>query len=556
MDIIKTFVLNNTTHTINILYKDGIPLFRADEVGRVLGLKEIRSSLRNFDEDEKGVFTVPTRGGPQEVIVLTEDGVIQLLCQSRKDVAKPFRKWICKVVKAIGETGMYDHGEYLKKLQRAQDEQHIGQVQQLQEEKDQFMTEMQQEKLLLKSLKDELAVKKHRDLINTFDKKKIVYIAHIRDAEDDQQLIKIGSSDNIRQRSTQLKKDYGSCTFLEVYECNLNKNFERYIQNSELIKRHKYTGVIWEDRKSNEVFLLDQSGLQTCINIAMRNVKKFRTETIEQVVVGLVDDVRIIKEAVVPASAPASAPAIETENLKHARDDDDSGNDDDEVVPPAKRPSQRGAASRGKTAMKVQQYSADGKELIKTYSQIIDAERESGLDVCQNSLRGAAHNATTYKGFRWAFMERNQPDDTVQELTETMDGVRLRTGWVTALDLEKTNVINVTLSAKQMAHSIGKLDQSRLSKAIRDGSVYEGRYYKLWADVSQELRDTYKGALPKGESRGNVKKVKQIDPKTGKVVKIWTARHHVATDMKVSQKRLRQSIAAGIEMNGFIWQDA
>jgi hypothetical protein len=137
-----------------------------------------------------------------------------------------------------------------------------------------------------------------------------------------------------------------------------------------------------------------------------------------------------------------------------------------------------------------------------------------------------------------------------------MDGVRLRTGWVAAIIVEQTCVVNVTLSAKQMAHAIGKVDQSRLSKAIRDKSVYENRYYKLWADVPQELKDTYEGVLPKGESRGNVKKVKQIDPKTGTVIKVHTARHHVATDMQVSQKRLRQCIASDLEMNGFIWQDA
>jgi hypothetical protein len=49
--------------------------------------------------------------------------------------------------------------------------------------------------------------------------------------------------------------------------------------------------------------------------------------------------------------------------------------------------------------------------------------------------------------------------------------------------------------------------------------------------------------------------MKSVDPKTGNVIKVWTARHHVATDMKVNAKSLKQSIAAGIEMNGFIWQD-
>lgn len=50
--------------------------------------------------------------------------------------------------------------------------------------------------------------------------------------------------------------------------------------------------------------------------------------------------------------------------------------------------------------------------------------------------------------------------------------------------------------------------------------------------------------------------MKQIDPATGDVIKTWTARNHIVIDQRVSATRLRKAIAAGTEINGFLWKEA
>ena len=49
MDILKAFVLDGKEHNINILWKDEKPLFRASEIGNILDIKDIHTSIRNFD---------------------------------------------------------------------------------------------------------------------------------------------------------------------------------------------------------------------------------------------------------------------------------------------------------------------------------------------------------------------------------------------------------------------------------------------------------------------------------------------------------------------------
>lgn len=48
--------------------------------------------LSNVDEDEKVQNIVPTLGGNQKAWFLTENGLYEVLMQSRKPIAKDFKK--------------------------------------------------------------------------------------------------------------------------------------------------------------------------------------------------------------------------------------------------------------------------------------------------------------------------------------------------------------------------------------------------------------------------------------------------------------------------------
>lgn len=64
--------------------------------------------LQNIDEDEKVVNNVYTLGGIQESWFLTEDGLYEVLMQSRKPIAKSFKKEVKKILKEIRKTGKYE----------------------------------------------------------------------------------------------------------------------------------------------------------------------------------------------------------------------------------------------------------------------------------------------------------------------------------------------------------------------------------------------------------------------------------------------------------------
>lgn len=77
---------------------DGAPWFVAVDVCRILDLQNPTQVLLRLDEDEKGLYTVDTLGGPQSLNVVSESGLYALIFTSRKAEAKAFRKWVTSVV--------------------------------------------------------------------------------------------------------------------------------------------------------------------------------------------------------------------------------------------------------------------------------------------------------------------------------------------------------------------------------------------------------------------------------------------------------------------------
>lgn len=85
------------------------PLFLTKEIADIIEYSASNSSkLTNLVEsDEKVRNIITTPGGNQEVWLLTEDGLYEVLFQSRKPIAKEFKKGVKEILKTIRNTGGY-----------------------------------------------------------------------------------------------------------------------------------------------------------------------------------------------------------------------------------------------------------------------------------------------------------------------------------------------------------------------------------------------------------------------------------------------------------------
>ena len=107
-------VFNNNEFSVRSVYdEDGTIWFVAKDVAQALEYSE--STISNMDktiahvpEIWKGRERIPTPGGDQEMLCLTEQGVYFFLGRSDKKKALPYQMWIAgDVVPSIRKTGSY-----------------------------------------------------------------------------------------------------------------------------------------------------------------------------------------------------------------------------------------------------------------------------------------------------------------------------------------------------------------------------------------------------------------------------------------------------------------
>lgn len=83
------------------------PLFLAKEVAELIEHSDVSTMLRTVDEDEKLTQTFFGSGQGREMWLLTENGLYEILMQSRKPIAKQFKKGVKQILKEIRTTGGY-----------------------------------------------------------------------------------------------------------------------------------------------------------------------------------------------------------------------------------------------------------------------------------------------------------------------------------------------------------------------------------------------------------------------------------------------------------------
>jgi prophage antirepressor-like protein len=226
MDIIKAFENNDLTIHVTIQGSHEEPLFRASDIGTVLGLTNIHATIKDFDQNEKVVNTIDTLGGPQEVMFLTEAGLYEMLFKSRKPIAKQFKKWVCEVIKEIRLNSKYQLEKQL-------------------EDKDKTI-----------KYKDEIIehkqFQKESNIMENFDHKPIVYLTIV-----EKNLVKFGFTNSVKQRIYDHRKEFGKDFSIDyVFESIYNREIEKKIKEHPILSKRLITKET-KTKIQNELIKLD-----------------------------------------------------------------------------------------------------------------------------------------------------------------------------------------------------------------------------------------------------------------------------------------------------------
>lgn len=101
-------------HPIRVTRRvDGEPMFVAADICQALHLRDVSDAVGKLDEDEKGRASIPTPGGLQDLLVVTEGGMMTMILRCRGattpgTLPHRFRRWVTgDVLPSIRRTGSY-----------------------------------------------------------------------------------------------------------------------------------------------------------------------------------------------------------------------------------------------------------------------------------------------------------------------------------------------------------------------------------------------------------------------------------------------------------------
>lgn len=566
MDILKAFSLLETEYPINIQGTPEEPLFQANQIGKLLEISNIRENLRDFDSDEKHVILTDTPGGAQNVTFLTEIGLYKILGRSRKPIAHTFQKWMINVLKEIRVNGIY---------------------------------KLQQEKEVDKKLfqhKCDLAT--HQTLLKAYHKKNVVYICKLNTIED-KFVIKIGSTQDIKQRFGSISCAYTCCSphILDIFETNHYKKFEKKIHQHPYIAQYyehllKKNGVT-----SRETYLINSPIYAEINKIIQHMLTDFlppETKEIEELKIIQQDkQIKLAELKIQQETIRLQQLQIECEMQKNELElkkltnqyfmnaqendtshqsapNDASDNEDntvDEVIvdevpdatPVIEPVNYIKKRNNGVTIPKVYQYNPDDLvNPINVFDSPLEVER-SMSNVSHAALKRAYQKCTIYKGFRWMYVHRNETPPEKIEDTVISKCASPEIRFIAMIDIKKTKILAVYSSQKDAVEA-RNMKCNSFTRAIKQQHVSSGHYWNFFDECSQEMQQEYLSTnkLPEKFISNAGTKIQQIDPLTNNVICTYNSKNEITKKHQISHgklaKLLNDNSSTNEIYNGFIWR--
>ena len=547
MDIVKAFNSNELHTEIVIKGTHESPLFRVSDIGQVLDITNIRTTILNFDSSEKVVHTMNTLGGNQEVTFLTEKGLYKVLFKSRKPIAEKFQDWVCEVIKDIRLKGTYT-------LQQKNNELEQKLTQANNENKD---IENRNKDSYAKLLKEK-ELERQKILLTEYDKDvSIVYIIKVKTYENGTYVIKIGESRRgITNRFAEHKSKYEEALLLDCFAVNRSKDFESFIHNHENIRPNRVTNLEGHTTE-RELFLIGRNlTYQMITNIINNNIQYFDDISTKQLELAN-EKLKLMANLNGTEVSPFFMEMADMLKLllnKVTNLENSLSKTNNTIVPPAK------TVTGFNTPLvtlgpRLQKINPESLQLVKVYETVTECMNENNK-IKRPSIAKAVAENTVYEGFRWLLVDRELDATVLTEIEQTKQTRPQHLGYIAKLNQTKTEILNVYLDRKTAAVSNGYESTSALDIPVKQFKVSRGHYYLLYDNCDENLKQDFENKY--GEPLLYKDGVGQFDANNqlsqSFLIQSFACKYDCIKILKMSDKTLAKALDKGEAYNGHYYR--
>ena len=389
----------------------------------------------------------------------------------------------------------------------------------------------------------DLQLDKHKTLLEKFNNKACFYLSKVGE-----NLIKCGSSQDITVRKDDLKRTFGSCLFLDIFECTLY-NF-REIEQRILckVKNYLYKKPI-NGHISKEVVKLNEQtfNYKQLITIVTNEIKNYSNKELDLMKL----DIESKKLDLINKLADKDFTFDQINTLLDFKINKIDGQLPQELINPVIRDKIQIANTIIKRGRKIQVINPDNLNIIvKIYDSMIFALRDLTLNYDKHCIQKAAKCNTIYKGYRWLFVEHGDNFNIVKDIKPTVKSIQPELHVILQLNRDKTEIIEsyhgITLIKEKF-----KVSLLRLNKIINQKLLFNDTFFIKINDCSPELLEKYKehnNISVRTSSKS--KKVKQTNIQTNEEI-IYKSITESSIKFGSGEKSIAHAIKTNTALNGY-----
>ena len=539
MEIVKAFADNNLCVEITIMGSYTDLLFKANDIGEILEIINIRSNIKNFDDTEKVMQTMETSTGSKQVAFLTEKGLYKILFKSRKPIAEKFQNWVCEVIREIRLNGVYD----LQKQLKLKDEETKIQI----HRENQFTNER-------------VLLDKFANIGN------IIYIIKVKTFEDEKYVIKIGESrQGIRMRYAEHKSRYDECLLLDCFKIEKSKQFEHFLHYHSIIRPNKVKNLENHERE-NELFLIGQNlTYQMVLKIIDDNIDNYnytvRELLLENKVLRLKRNnpssnvVCEVLTELIESNKQLNERVISLENTINILIENKLKENNVLIQSRSSIKKETKLVTGFGQQMphlgpRLQKINPESLQLIKVYECVTEAMNED-KSIKRPSINKAINENTIYRGFRWLLVERNLNPHIIYSIEPTKQIQKQHLGYVAKLNSDKTEILNIYLDRKTAAALNNYQSSSALDNPVKNETMSKGNYYILYEKCNEDLilnlKEKYEEPLLYKDGVGKY-------DENDELVCEYKCKYECIKELKMSDKTLEKALSNNTLYNGYYYR--
>ena len=193
------------------------------------------------------------------------------------------------------------------------------------------------------------------------------------------------------------------------------------------------------------------------------------------------------------------------------------------------------------------------QNIIKVYDSMIYLLRSpENKGYQKSSIQTATKNNTTYKGFRWNFIEEgNDPNISNILPTKEYKNKAPIIDTILKLNLTKTEILESYFTKNFLAKELN-LSKIKIRHIIEYGEKYNDNYYIEYYKCDKELLNKYTKPINR-IIPNNSKQIKQINPITKDIV-IFNNLSEIYIKFGIASTTILNVINEKILYNGFLWE--